>query len=170
MDKLYSEPIRFRSVRKEHGWMSNMSAYGLRLNGEFWSTGEHAFQANRFEIGHPIREEIKQENSPMSAKTIAKKHVAEMQIVPRSDEDVALMNRVVHAKLTHNTKLVEMLLETSSPIIEDTTFRKPYQDMFWGAALIEGKWLGLNHLGEILMKYRDYYSSIPQIFESDDND
>lgn len=153
-----TDAIKFTAIRKDHGWMSNMSPYSLKFAGEIWPTSEHAFQACRFDRHHPIRKEIRATSNPMSAKTIAKNRVDEMTIRPWSREDVDLMSQVVHSKLTYNPDLIDALVKTGIAFIyEDTTFRKSYQDLFWGAIYSDDEWIGMNHLGEILMTHREYF-------------
>jgi predicted NAD-dependent protein-ADP-ribosyltransferase YbiA (DUF1768 family) len=68
------------------------------------------------------------------------------------------MSQVVHSKLAYNPDLIDALVKTGIAFIyEDTTFRKSYQDLFWGAIYSDDEWIGMNHLGEILMTHREYF-------------
>lgn len=45
-------PIYFYSTREAYGCFSNFSAHGFELEGLYWRTSEHYFQAQKF-AGHP---------------------------------------------------------------------------------------------------------------------
>ena len=50
--------IYFYSTRDEYGCFSNFSQHGFELDGAWWTTSEHYFQAQKF-AGTPHVEEIK---------------------------------------------------------------------------------------------------------------
>jgi N-glycosidase YbiA len=41
--------VKFYSVGEEFGEFSNFAPYPFTLDGEFWQTSEHYFQAQKFE-------------------------------------------------------------------------------------------------------------------------
>jgi N-glycosidase YbiA len=45
-------PVYFYSTRDTYGCFSNFSAHGFELDGLYWKTSEHYFQAKKF-AGHP---------------------------------------------------------------------------------------------------------------------
>lgn len=51
--------IYFYSTRDRYSCFSNFSAHGFELDGVWWSTSEHYFQAQKF-TGTPYAEQIRQ--------------------------------------------------------------------------------------------------------------
>ena len=143
--------IAFRKVSEPHGWFGNMSPHPVEYGGLEWRTTEALFQAMRFE-DYSIREEIRAEKSPMSAKMVAKKHADSLTVVPRSDDDLRNMRLVLRLKVDQHPALMKALLDTGDEeIVEDTTKRR---DEYWGARLVDGKWVGENVLGKMWMELR----------------
>lgn len=175
-----SEAIAFTSVRGPHGWLGNMSPHPLAEPiGDFagtWRTAEALFQATRFD-DLKIREEIRACRSPMQAKMIAKRESARMIIVPRGPEDVANMKRILRLKIVQHPDLAQKLdaFPRDVLIVEDVTARGvSASNVFWGAALIKGEWIGENQLGRLWMKIRgeislDVAKQI-DLFRRDDNE
>ena len=64
------EVIAFTKVKLPFGWLGNMSPHPIIFWDKEWRTAEALFQAGRFVTDDPIREEIRAEASPMSAKMI----------------------------------------------------------------------------------------------------
>ena len=60
-------------VKEEGGCWGNMAPYPVEYNGKRWLTTEALFQAMRFE-DEEVREQIRNEKSPMVAKMKAKKN------------------------------------------------------------------------------------------------
>lgn len=149
--------ITFTKVKLPFGWMSNMSPHPIHnYLDKFWRTSEALFQALRFAEADPIRDLIRQEGSPMSAKMIAKKFKDKMVIEPQSQADLDNMHLVLQLKLNrHSTLLGELRATGDAQIIEDVTKRPHGSGLFWGAALQDdGTWLGENHLGKLWMEIR----------------
>lgn len=143
--------IAFRKVSELHGWLGNMSPHPVEHDGVRWRTTEALFQALRFEDAS-IREAIRAQKSPMAAKMAAKKHRGKMTVVPRSEEDLRNMRMVLRLKVKQHADLMKALLGTGDDeIVEDTTSRR---DDYWGAALVDGKWVGGNVLGRMWMDIR----------------
>lgn len=155
--------IAFTSVRAPYGWLGNMSPYPLTveafgahaLSGT-WRTSEALFQAARFDDVR-IHEEIRACKSPMQAKTIAKRETARMIVTPRGDQDLSCMKEVLRLKLAQHPDLRRQLGEipTDALIVEDVTARGVTEsNVFWGASLINGEWVGENRLGRLWMDLR----------------
>lgn len=146
--------ISFRKTSEPYGWLGNMSAYPVRHGGRCYRTAEALFQVLRFE-DESIRNEIWLQKSPMSAKHKAKKYKSLMTITPKSERDIENMRMVVRLKAEQNPDIKRFLLATGdATLVEDTTARS---DQFWGAALINGTWVGENILGRIWMGLREEY-------------
>ena len=151
------EVIAFTKVKLPFGWLGNMSPHPIIFWDKEWRTAEALFQAGRFVTDDPIREEIRAEASPMSAKMIAKGQVERMFIQPMSDADVGWMIVVLNLKLQQHPNLKQELLSTGQrQIIEDCTKRPHGSGLFWGAAKqADGTWLGENKLGKLWMGIRE---------------
>ena len=147
--------IAFTKVRLPYGWLGNMAPYPVIHDDKRYRTTEALFQALRFNA-EEIREEIRAEKSPMSAKMRAKRYRDRMVVEPQSDEDVDNMRAVLRLKLDHHGSLKAKLLGSGeATIIEDCTRRQRGSGLFWGAALIDGEWQGENVLGRLWMELRD---------------
>ena len=58
--------IYFYRVNEPYGCFSNFSPHGFRLDGKWWPTSEHYFQAQKF-AGTPYEEKVRLAKSPMEA-------------------------------------------------------------------------------------------------------
>ena len=63
--------IRFYKVNEMYGCFSNFSKHGFELDGKYWSTSEHYFQAQKF-IESKIMEEVRLAKTPMEAAIIGR--------------------------------------------------------------------------------------------------
>jgi ribA/ribD-fused uncharacterized protein len=149
-----SEIIIIGKVKEEGGCWGNMAPFPIKLS-KRWLTSEALFQAMRFD-DEEIQEEIRNEKSPMGAKMIAKKHKDMMLVEPMSDEDLDNMRVVLNLKLKQHPKLRDKLIQSGEAlIVEDCTRRQRGSGLFWGAAMIDGKWVGKNYLGKLWMELRE---------------
>lgn len=146
--------IAFTKVTLPYGWLGNMSPHRVHILGVNWRTAEHAFQALRLPMDHPVRARLNSIPSPMAAKMAVKPYRADFVIEPRSESDLAVMRMVTLEKLLQNKLQDELRLTGDQLIVEDVTSRQRGNNMFWGAALIDGVWVGENHLGKIWMEHR----------------
>ena len=129
-----------------------MSAHPVKNDNKWWLTTEALFQALRFPEDSKIREIIRAEKSPMTAKMMAKKFKDLMVVKPCGPQDIEHMKLMLRLKLLFNKELkAELLATEESLIIEDCSSRKASP---WGAKLIDGVWVGENLLGKLWMEYR----------------
>ncbi len=129
-----------------------MSPHPVTYNDRLWKTTEALFQALRFR-DRDIRELIRAQASPFTAKLKAKAEKAKMIIEPGSVKDVDNMRLVLKLKIDQHPKLKDELLQTgTATIIEDCSKRR---SSIWGAQLKDGKWVGDNLLGKLWMELRD---------------
>ena len=156
--------IAFTKVALPFGWLGNMSPHQIvtppgllnGFDGMTFRTGEALFQAMRF-TNRDIIISIWREKSPMAAKMVAKRHVKEMVIAPRSKEDTDNMFKVLCLKIDQHPKLREELLSTGdAEIIEDCSNRRNDSGLFWGAAKVDGVWVGRNKLGRLWWHVRNF--------------
>lgn len=154
--------ITFTKVNQQWGWLGNMSPHPITIAGKHWRTAEAFFQGLRFPEDSFVRELIRSQKSPMSAKMMAKKHKALRIVEPQSDEDVNNMRFVLRLKLDQNgTELeiaqeLQILQRFDNPlIVEDCSKRARGSGLFWGAALVDAdtnRWCGQNILGRLWME------------------
>ena len=106
-------PIEFYSTKDRYGCFSNFSAHGFELDGHWWPTSEHYFQAQKF-VGTKDdhhAEAIRQARSPMVAARIGRSRKVE----PRGDWEAVkdeVMRRAVRRKFETHTDIREVLLGT----------------------------------------------------------
>lgn len=137
--------ITFYGTRGEHGGFSNFSAHPFEVDGFFWPTSEHYFQAQKFE-DEEYREKIRTTKSAMIAARLGRSRAVPIR-ADWDDVKDEVMLRAVRAKFAHHKALADELLATGDEeIIEKTT-----RDKYWGCGT-DGT--GLNKLGLILMQVR----------------
>ena len=165
--------VIIRGVKEDYGWLGNMSPHPVNHDGIWWLTAEALFQALRFPIdavndeGANIRELIRAQKSPMTAKMMAKGSKDKRNITPMGDEDLDNMRMVLRLKFEqiHNTPLERDLLETGDRfIVEDCSNRPNVAGLFWGAKrLPDGTWEGTNKLGKLWMELRTEIRNRPAV-------
>ena len=139
-------PLYFYSTREPFGEFSNFSAHGVKIDGQYWPTTEHYFQAQKFDDG-AYREKIRGAHSPKQAAEWGRSRAVPL----RSDweeikEDV--MYQAVRAKFEAHADLKMLLLSTGAEeIIENAP-----GDYYWGCGK-DGN--GKNRLGVLLMRVRE---------------
>lgn len=146
-------PIYFYTVREEpYGCFSNFSRHGIDLDGAWWPTVEHYFQAQKF-TGTPYANQIRIAFTPKQAADLGRSR----QHPLRSDwEEVKdeIMLRAVRRKFELHTHLRKLLLATGA---EELIENAP-SDYYWGCGS-DGS--GQNKLGQILMRVRMELSPLP---------
>lgn len=145
--------IIFAKTKERFGGLSNMAAgFSLFVNYNNILTSEALYQACKFPLFPNIQSEILAAKSPMTAKEISR-HYKHFIRQDWHQEKYRIMEWCLRAKLVQNyTKFSELLLATGNlPIVEFST-----KDSVWGAAPNEeGKLVGQNALGRLLMKLRE---------------
>ncbi|MDI9637130.1 NADAR family protein [Oscillatoria amoena NRMC-F 0135] len=141
--------IYFYTTREEpYGCFSNFSQHGLQLDGQWWSTSEHYFQAQKFIETDPAwYQAIREAKTPKQAATMgrSREHPIRSDWEQVKDE---LMQKAVLKKFETHTDIRAILLSTGNePIVENAP-----GDYYWGCGK-DGS--GKNKLGEILMAVRD---------------
>lgn len=139
--------IYFYSSKEKYGEFSNFSKHGIELDGKWWSTIEHYYQAQKFSDEN-YREKIRNTSSPKIAATMGRSR--EMPI--RKDwEEVKddVMRKAVLKKFQTHQELTELLLATGN---EEIVENSPY-DYHWGCG-VDGS--GKNALGKILQEVRQF--------------
>src|SRR5690242_18687848 len=131
--------IYFYSTRENpYGCFSNFSPHGVELDGRWWPTTEHYFQAQKF-VGRPYTENVRLASSPKQAAEIGR----DRQLPLRPDwEQVKddVMRRAVLRKFETHASLRQILLDTGDEAIVENA----PGDYYWGCGK-EGN--GKNRLG-----------------------
>lgn len=138
-------PIYFYSTIEAYSFLSNFSPHGFELDGRYWPTAEHYYQAQKF-AGSDYAETIRRAATPHEAKELSLS--PEQPVRPDWEQTkVDVMRRAVLAKFTTHAGLREALLATGD---EDLIEAAP-DDYFWGGGR-DGT--GQNMLGRLLMELR----------------
>lgn len=137
--------IYFYTKLDEYGEFSNFSHHGIEMNGLWWPTVEHYFQAQKFEDSE-YQEKIRNAASSKQAAELGRSR----KLPIRDDWEAVkdeLMSQAVLKKFETHEKLAELLLSTGD---QDIVENAP-GDYYWGCGK-DGT--GLNKLGHILVKVR----------------
>lgn len=135
----------YNTIEKPYGCFSNFSRHGVDLDGAWWPTVEHYFQAQKF-AGTPHMETIRTAATPKQAAALgcSREHPL------RSDwEQVkdAIMLKAVLRKFEMHAELHALLLATGDKELVE----KAPGDYYWG---IGADGSGKNMLGKTLMQVR----------------
>jgi ribA/ribD-fused uncharacterized protein len=139
--------IYFYSNREEpYGCFSNFSYHGFELDGAYWPTSEHYFQAQKFPET-PHCEQIRQARTPKDAAKMGRDRSRPLRKDWEQVKD-DIMRKAVLRKFETHAEIREILLATGD---EEIVENAP-GDYYWGCGK-DGS--GKNMLGQILMEVRD---------------
>lgn len=138
--------ILFYASREEpYGCFSNFSRHGFTLDGAWWPTSEHYFQAQKF-AGTPHADEVRQASTPKQAAEMGRDRERPL----RSDWEQAkddVMRKAVLCKFETHADIRAVLLSTQDEqLVENAPI-----DYYWGCG---ANGSGKNMLGTILMEVR----------------
>ena len=139
-------PIYFYSTQGDYGCFSNFSRHGFELDGKYWPTSEHYFQAQKF-AGHP--EHVEAVRTAKTAKEAAARGRDRSRPLRADWEQVKddVMRRAVLSKFEAHADIRATLLSTGNEqIVENAP-----KDYYWGCGS-DGS--GKNMLGKISMEVR----------------
>lgn len=139
--------IYFYGLNEPYGEFSNFSRHGVLLDGVWWTTTEHYFQAQKFIKTDPEwAEKIRQVAKPRDAATMGRDRSHPFCPNWETTKD-DIMRQAVRQKFTTHEALKELLLGTGSEeLVEKTS-----GDYYWGCGT---NGTGKNMLGKILMEIR----------------
>ena len=136
----------YRAREAPYGCFSNFAPYGFALDGAWWPTSEHYFQAQK-SSGTPHVEEVRRAQSPALAARMGRSRSRQLRADWEQVKDEVIRRGVLH-KFHANPDIRTILLATGNEeIIEDAP-----RDYYWGCGT---KGTGQNKLGRILMEVRD---------------
>ena len=138
--------IYFYSKHEKNSWLSNFSPHGIEMEGIWWPTVEHYFQAQKFH-DEAYREKIRMAKTPATSKTLGRTRKVKLR-----DDWEEVKEEIMHAaslkKFQTHPELREKLLATG----EEELIENAPNDYFWGCGR-NGS--GQNKLGVILMQVRE---------------
>ena len=140
--------IYFYKVSDSYGCFSNFSPHSIVMQGQYWPTVEHYYQAQKFE-GTPdagLMEVIQTAASPEIAASLGRDRTRKV----RPDWEILkyfIMKEAVLVKFLTYPDIQAILLSTD----DQTIVENSPTDYYWGCGLDKS---GLNQLGQILMRVR----------------
>jgi N-glycosidase YbiA len=137
--------IYFYGTDDTYGSFSNFSQHGFELDGLYWTTSEHYFQAQKF-VGTAHLEQIRVVKTPRDAARMGRDRKRPLRPDWEEVKD-DIMRKAVLQKFETHGDIREVLLSTDdAPIVENAP-----RDYYWGCGK-DGS--GKNMLGQILMEVR----------------
>jgi ribA/ribD-fused uncharacterized protein len=140
------EILDFYSTKDAYGEFSNFASFPVFVDGEWWMTSEHYFQAHKYETPELIKW-VQDAPTPMEAANRGR----DKNVPKRADwEQVrdGYMEKAVFDKFTRYPELRTLLLSTGDARIYEHT----KNDCYWGDC---GDRTGENKLGLLLEKVRE---------------
>lgn len=126
--------------------LSSYSPHGFELEGLYWPTLEHYYQAMKFSDPE-YRQEIRLSESPMLANELGHAKKPQRQKDWKKNR-VLMMIRGMYIKCRTHEDIAAQLLKTgSNQIMENSQY-----DYYWGCGRDR---LGHNHYGKVLMNIRN---------------
>jgi ribA/ribD-fused uncharacterized protein len=139
------DTIYFYSTQGEYGCFSNFSRHGFELDGQYWKTSEHYFQAQKF-AGTPFAEQVRVASTARQAAELGRRRDFPLRADWEQVKD-EVMRRAVLRKFETHADIRALLLNTGDcEIVENAP-----GDYYWG---IGKTGTGQNKLGQILMVVR----------------
>jgi len=141
--------IYFYSTRENpYGCFSNFSQHGFELDGFWWATSEHYFQAQKFvDTDRSWFDKIREVKTPKEAAKMGRDRSHPLRTDWERVKD-EIMQQAVLQKFRNHADIREILLATGDEVIVENS---PI-DYYWGCGK-DGS--GKNRLGEILMTVRE---------------
>lgn len=137
--------IYFYTKNDRYGDFSNFSGHGVELDGAWWPTTEHYFQAQKFE-DVAYQEKIRQAYSAKQAAELGRSRKVPLRPDWEQVKDDVMRQAVLKKFQTHK-ELRSLLLSTG----EEEIVENAPGDYYWGCGK-DGT--GLNRLGKILQEVR----------------
>jgi hypothetical protein len=138
--------IYFYGTRDRYGCFSNFSPHGFELDGAYWPTSEHYFQAQKF-AGTPHVDQIRQVKTAKDAAKMGRERKRPLRLDWEQVKD-DIMRKAVLRKFETHADIRKILLSTDDePIVENSPV-----DYYWGCGK-DGS--GKNQLGLILREVRE---------------
>jgi N-glycosidase YbiA len=139
--------IYFYSTVDEYGFMSNFSRYGFELDGQYWPTSEHYFQAQKFVgVDADYVEKIRTARRPKQAANLGRSRKIKLRADWEEIKDEVMYRAVLKKFQTHEDIRERLSATGDKALVENAP-----GDYYWGCGT-DGS--GKNRLGELLMRVR----------------
>ena len=149
------DTIYFYSNREEpYGCFSNFSRHGLTLDGEFWPTSEHYFQAQKF-LDEADKETVRRQKTPKLAAEEGRDRRKRLRPDWEQVKD-EIMYQAVLTKFQSHPDIKAILLSTGDKMLVENA----PGDYYWGCGA-DGS--GKNMLGKTLMRVRSELKGMSNI-------
>lgn len=136
----------YSALEEPYGCFSNFSAHGFEIEGVYYRTSEHYFQAMKFIDSPKDMEDVRRASTPKLAASVGRDRKRPLRKDWESVKDDIMRQGVLKKFETHSA-IREILLSTGdSEIVENAP-----GDRYWG---IGRDGTGKNMLGKILMETR----------------
>lgn len=149
-----------KEFRGEHYFLSNYYTAPMEWRGTEFHSGEQAFAyAKSYFAMHAMAEtfggmQILDAKTPGEAKKLGRQ--LEIDVAEWDKRKVQYMREIVHAKFLTSPGLAGRLMNTGAQMLVEGN---DWNDTFWGRCKnSEGRYVGLNTLGVILMEERGWWS------------
>jgi len=145
-DPFPPDTLYFYAQVDAYAEFSNFAPFGIAMEGVWWPTAEHYFQAQKFRDA-AYRDRIRRAVGPKQAKTLGMTRALPLREDWEAVKEGIMLDAVLVKFKTHPA-LAGMLLETGERMIVENA----PGDAYWGCGP-DGQ--GLNKLGQILMQVRE---------------
>jgi N-glycosidase YbiA len=141
--------IYFFTAGNENAYLSNFAPYGIEIEGQWYPTVEHFYQASKF-LDPTLSEQVRAARTPKDAKRRSR---SQTEAVRPDWEDVKeeIMLTALRAKFQRHDDIRARLLATGTEELVENSRR----DFYWGCGA-DGS--GQNRLGRLLMQVRQELS------------
>lgn len=140
-----ADTVYFYAQTDAYAEFSNFAPYGVEMDGLWWRTVEHYFQAMKFH-DDGYRERIRGCGRPKDAKALGMTRKIPLRADWEAVKDGIMLDAVRRKFRTHDHPRALLLATGRAQIAENAPM-----DAYWGVGP-DGN--GLNRLGEILMRVR----------------
>ncbi|WP_417628826.1 NADAR family protein [Pararhodobacter aggregans] len=140
-----TDTLWFYAQTDPYAEFSNFAPYGVAMDGAYWPSVEHYFQAQKFHDA-AYRERIRKASTPKQAKGLGMTRDLPLRPDWEAVKDGLMLDALRVKFATHQTPR-DLLLGTGERLIVENA----PGDFYWGCGA-DGS--GLNRLGQLLMQVR----------------
>jgi ribA/ribD-fused uncharacterized protein len=138
----------YSSREKPYGCFSNFSRHAFELDGAWWPTSEHYFQAQKF-VDTPYAEQIRQASTASMAAKMGRGRSYPLRSDWEQVKDSVMFQGVLRKFEIHDD-IRSILLGTGEELLIENALK----DYYWGCGA-DGS--GQNKLGKVLMSIRSHF-------------
>lgn len=140
------EDAHYLSMNDPDNCLSRLSGQGFELDGEYWPTVEHYYQAMKYSKSTD-RDLVRKAETALQARKLGSRWFKKKRPDWKKIE-LTVMTRALYIKMrSHPGAAAELLATGDKMLVEDSQF-----DYFWGCGRDKR---GANHYGQILMNVRE---------------